>query len=674
MKAFTKICKTAVISGIVMASALLLGSCFREDAPTHYYTFTGKTIADYLSDDPENFSDFITVLKRSEIWGELDTYGEFTCFAPTNDAFKAYLKAKERKSADEGSPRIYNTVDDLSREDCDTLGWTHLIRATLFMSDQVEGSLPSVNMNNRFLTLSFDSVLSEDGSRYRLRHCINKNSHIIELDDTVQNGVMQIVDSVITVSGDYIYDMIKNDPKLSIFASALQLVGLEDSLKYWKDETYHISDDSVEEGIWGDGGGSQYHVYYWGERRVNFTVLAETDDVLAKYGITSIDSLISYSKRIYGASYPEDAGTYDEEDYHDRRHPLNRFISYHILPFAVPSSANFNCRPDIIQSRCILEFIDPEDYFETYMPHSIIRVSSVKSGDNYGVYVNRRGIGTSDVEFEDKPNVRGVKVLSATEMNDVENEGCNGYYHYIDDILTYDVNTRYDVLNRRIRIDCCTLSPDFMTSGARQIAQKNTGFKQPLNFHSYTDDYIMWVRQAVTGNWSYQGDGLDLQGNFDLYLKLPPVPFDGTWELRLSYRGFENCGVVQNYVGDSPYTLQPCGIPTDLRLAANTNPNIGWVSDDELMEEGGEEAVKALDKAMHNRGYMKGPDSHTNGSDAFRTLSTMARRIITTQYFYSGKDYYLRMKLVSDNPKAEMNFDYMEWCPKSVYDYNEDKH
>ena len=43
-------------------------------------------------------------------------------------------------------------------------------------------------------------------------------------------------------------------------------------------------------------------------------------------------------------------------------------------------------------------------------------------------------------------------------------------------------------------------------------------------------------------------------------------------------------------------------------------------------------------------------------------------------YFKSNKDYYLRMRLVLDNPNAEMNFDYMEWCPKSIFDLKEDKH
>ena len=203
--------------------------------------------------------------------------------------------------------------------------------------------------------------------------------------------------------------------------------------------------------------------------------------------------------------------------------------------------------------------------------------------------------------------------------------------------------------------------------------------QQPANFHSFNSDNAMWVRSAFVANISYQGDGLDLQGNYDIMLKLPPVPYDGNWELRLSYRGSAGCGVVQNYVGDDPNQLKPCGIPTDLRLSAEANPNIRWKKDDTFKDSDGvidEAAIDAYDKAMRNRGYMKGPDSHytSDRAELFRDYNLIARRIITTDYFYADRDYYLRMKLVSDNLKAEMNFDYMEWCPKSVYDLNEDKH
>ncbi len=656
----------------VAGMLLLLGSCFDEQHPGTYYTFTGQTVADFLEQDPQGrFSEFIKVLQKSQTWGELDTYGEFTCFAPTNDAFAAHYAQLSEKEG-----RTIVSAEDISKEDCDTIAWTHLIKTTYYMSDMVEGALPSVNLLDRFLSLSYDSAANEEG-HYRLRNCINKTTHIIELDDTVENGVVQVVDSVIKVAGEYVFDVLKENSNSSIFFAALNLVGLEDSLKRWKDETYTISYDSVYEGVIGQGGGSDYTVYYWGERKTNFTVLVEPDSVMRKNGINNLNDLIEYANQVYHESYPSDGTAYDT-DYHDRRNPLNRFISYHILPFAVPSASNFNIRRDIIDSRCILSLLDPEDYFETFMPHSIMRVSTVRNGDDAGVYINRRGIGSSHEPELGRPFEPGIRVYTASEMSGVDSEGCNGYFHYIDNMLVYSKFVREDILNRRMRIDCCTLSPDFMTSGARQASNSSgyvgKGFKQPERFHSFNEDYIMWVRVASTANWSYQGDGLDLQGNYDIMVKLPPVPFDGTWELRLSYRGYEGCGVVQNYVGDDPNNLQPCGIPTDLRLSADGNHNIGWVADDSEELGGDEEKILAHDKAMHNRGYMKGPDSHSNGTDVFRKLSTMARRIITTDYFYAGKDYYLRMKLVLDNPKAEMNFDYMEWCPKSIYDFNEDKH
>lgn len=658
---FYKIRRFAVLPVMALFTFVSLSSCLDEQAPGSYYTFTGQTVASYLDNRPDEFSDFIVILKRASLWSELSTYGNYTCFAPTNSAIAAYLEDKNVLS-----------VDSLTDADCDTLSWTHLVNMALFMTDLSEGILPSVNLNDRFLTLSFDSLDSDDES-YKLRYCINKSSHIISMDDTVQNGVVQVVDSVIYVAGDFIFDVIKADHRSTIFFQALNLIGLEDSLKEWHDESYFIHNDSVEKGVKVQGGGSDYQVYYWGEKKTNFTFFIETDEVFRANGINNLDDLIAYAKQVYDQSFPVDRGKYDN-DFTHRKNPLNRFISYHILPFGCASSAAFNCRQDIISSRCILTMIDPEDYFESYLPHSIMRISTVTSGSEAGVYINRRGIGSTEPELG-RSKVKGIRIFSTSQMTGVDSEGSNGFFHYIDNILVYDKKTREDVLNRRMRIDCCTLSPDFMTSGARQRksggGNEGIGFKQPKNFHSYTDDYVMWVRSATPANWSYEGDGVDLQGNYDLYFKLPPVPYDGTWELRLSYRGYKDCGVVQNYIGESPYEFMPCGIPTDLRLDANSNPNIGWVDDQDLETD---EAINSHDKSMRNRGYMKGPDSHTNGDLPFRSLSTMARRIVTTQYFYAEKDYYLRMKLVLDNPKAEMNFDYMEFCPKSIYDSGEDKH
>lgn len=127
--------------------------------------------------------------------------------------------------------------------------------------------------------------------------------------------------------------------------------------------------------------------------------------------------------------------------------------------------------------------------------------------------------------------------------------------------------------------------------------------------------------------------------------------------LRLGYTPGEERGVVQAYLNNVP-----CGIPIDLRVWGG-DPTIGATDDTEDEEEN-----IANDKAMHNRGYMKGPDCwHPGGGDdSMRQLSPL-RRILTTQYLDSNKEYRLRMRQVLDDPNRYWSFDYIELCPKSVY-------
>jgi len=102
----------------------------------------------------------------------------------------------------------------------------------------------------------------------------------------------------------------------------------------------------------------------------------------------------------------------------------------------------------------------------------------------------------------------------------------------------------------------------------------------------------------------------------------------------------------------------------DLRIYGY-DPKIGWLEDT-----GDEEEDMSNDKAMHSRGYMKGPDSEQcwwGYPVIFRGKNDMIRCILTTQYLDNSEPHYLRFKQVMDNTKAEFAFDYMELCPKSVY-------
>lgn len=260
-------------------------------------------------------------------------------------------------------------------------------------------------------------------------------------------------------------------------------------------------------------------------------------------------------------------------------------------------------------------------------------------------------------------------------MGGIQQDALNGMYYYIDDLLEYSYDTRYETFKTRIRYDCTTLSPDFVNSGGRN-RPGTTSCTGMLNGYTknwkFSPETLLSIRNRHQWFYSYEGDEVILQGIYDATVKLPPVPYDGTYEIRIGYPVMESRGVIQAYFGNDPNNLEPTDIPTDLRVSG-PDPKIGWKSDSEL---GDQLNIRMHDKAMRNRGYMKAPASYRpSGGDVFRDINSMLRRILTTQYLSAEGTYYLRVRQLLDNNMAEMVYDYLEIVPKDVYgsDTGEDK-
>lgn len=675
-------------------STLTLSGCWEEQHPGTYYTFTGQTIGSALAEKPD-YSDFVYVLQKSGMWNNLITYGYNTCFAPDNQAMADFVIEREafakRVAIEEGrdpSTVQYNSVKDLPKEDCDTLAWTHLLDITCFLGELDPGLLPKVNLNDRFLILTLDSIHREQfgDSVVALQRRLN-NAIVRFQDDSCENGVVHYIDRCIDFGGDYVYDLVDNDPKTKLFSEALKLCGFHDILNEWYDDSYKIGEDSVTKGIKLTQAGNPWNVHYWEKRKTNFTLLVPTDSIFRKNNIFNvIPDMFNKANEVYN---PDNLlSDTILNDYSNPQNPLFKFLSYHILPFLVDLS-RINGRKEVMKDHSLFT-TTPEDYFETYLPRSLMRITTLINSNNEMdmgmVYINNRGSeGNGTVGFNG-PKYKGVKILTAEEMGVTKYSALNGVYHYVDNILLYDETVREDILDRRLRIDCSTISPDFITSGARQFDNTPTGdddyswgFKNPKNFASYHQDYVLQVRPTKKGSsYAYEGDGVDIQGQFDMYVKLPPIPHNGTWQLRLSFRSNSHCGIIQNYLASIPAGQEvqrtdwkPLGIPVDLRVAP-TDASVGWVDDDDLEDDA---AILALDKSMKNRGWMKGSavQTVTGGSKTHRQQNTMARIIVMTEYLTSNMDHYIRIKQIMDDRNAEFLFDFMEWVPKSVYDNNEDK-
>ena len=105
----------------------------------------------------------------------------------------------------------------------------------------------------------------------------------------------------------------------------------------------------------------------------------------------------------------------------------------------------------------------------------------------------------------------------------MDQQALNGIYHYIDQVLDYNLETRDVVFNDRIRVMAATLSPEFMNCGARGNTERATGFKmvEGWDFHGKTPTMTLRKRDVWMVTYA---DCIDMVGQFDVTFKLLPVP------------------------------------------------------------------------------------------------------------------------------------------------------
>ena len=608
-------------------------SCNEEDLPDNYYTATEMTAAGFLQNDPARFSEFTRILQRANFLSTLATYGEYTLYAPTNEAVNNYLSANN-----------YGSVEDIPQNVCDTIARTHIVKGGVyFTADVSDGTLPLLNMDDRNITITCDSDVNNNNA---IIYYVNKSAKMIERDDSVTNGVVHTIDHLLVSTSMLLPDLIKQDTTSTIFASALALTGVELNMRKVEDYSYNIGRDSVEEGLpevfFGAEGEKWTKVKFVERRYFKYTAFVETDETFEKAGIYNINDLIAKAKAWYDNVFPEDAGKYDD-DYTHPKNPLNRFVSYHILPFLV-NYDQLVISGQIKDYYCDLSKADAEDYYETMAQGCILRASGPKDGK---VYLNRKRM---DVLI-----TPGVRVLSPTESGLNLQDCANGVYHYISAPLYFNP----EALNNRMRIDATTLFPDFlnMSKCRVQFNEKTmTMFKNNyLTNVKATSQSLIGVRGNEIWTSSWEGNMVAICGEFDVEIKLPPVPKTGMYELRLGYSVNPSRGIIQVYLNGIA-----CGVPVNLQQGPE-----GWKEDTEDEEEN-----RATDKSMHNRGFMKAPDSQggdiSNGGTPFRAAGHIMRRVLYTGEIRQDQENWLRFRqLLKGN--YSLSLDYIELCPKNIY-------
>lgn len=651
---------------VLIASIWLTGfaftSCSDEPDTSNYYTFTGEMVSDYLKNH-QDFSEFATIVERAGMMNQMSAYGAYTCFAPTNEAVNRYLSKKGLSS-----------VSDLSDAVCDSIARTHLISNIYTTADMNTGVIATPNMNRRYIEVSHG--LDNDSNAVVF---LNRTSHIIyELqDDSVENGIMQPVSEVLENSNRMLPDVMEENKNISLFTEAMNKTGLSAIMK----ETYRDAnyDPDAYPRYKYDSHGNKETATAPDTKEYGFTAFVPTDKVLAeKYNIHTLQDLYKKACEIYDVMYPADVNApgHSFENLSDSVNPLRRFIEYHILDRKIQGWNYLTPLNDI----CIMtKLMNPVDWYGTLLPHTMLKVEKLtmlKYADADQMnerYLNRRR--------DDEYKVRGAMISKSVE-NEYENQAINGWYFYIDDILAFDETTRDIVQNCRIRMDFSTLFPELETNGIRQNGNPKkqdpeydeTG-KYGRNYY-FPEGYLtnvvrhtgyMIYRRPHDYYDSYEGDEMNLFGNFDIEFKIPPVPYEGDWQIRLGYAAEETRGVAQIYFDGVPQ-----GIPLDMTKNLTDASLLGseWRSDYESMTD----EEKAADyKNLKNKGYYRGAMGgycfQGAGATTFQQFvcrQWTLRRVLCTIHIDPKKDHYLRIRCVSTG-KTEFDLDYLELVPKSVY-------
>lgn len=666
---FSRVCNVSATALMLLGGLFTFNSCFdSDDVGDAYYTFTGKTVASFI-EETESLKEFCHVLDTTGIINLLSTYGNFTCFAPTNEAMKAYYAdsgATDLKSFLSARPDRMDILKDMV--------YFQLIDKASYLTSQFpEGRLEERNMKARYIEVSFKNLATTGNI------LVNGDAEIVLKDQEVHNGVIHGTNRVMVPSNFFLPEMVAGEERFSIFSQALYLTGLSEKLLQFKDESYKRPASFVDQ-----NGKSINSSNIPDERLFFYTALAESDELYLNKGIVTdtsniekcMDELRAYAAKVYDPRYPQYA---DISDPTDPNNSLNRFMAYHIFDHMAYENeflydVSYLHAGEIHDAATEGYDHDVNDFIEPMAPYSLIEVRErpvrIDNGDG-AIYTAYRPA------FNVKSDGSFVPLLSMVSV-------ClNGMLYEIGDVLVFDEAVVNDVLNKRLRIDVYATMPEMMNIGKRTIQNTGRNTYYPQGFFknlTYNDEKTKVCQtDPHNGGVQHQGCMFYIYGWYDFTYNLPPIP-EGTWEFRLGIKTRAS-SILQIYVDG-----RPNGIPLDMKKKAD-HPDIGWIVESSLLLEDGvtrdEEAIAQNDKDLRNRGWMKGPASfhaYPSGSAAKPNsrydMNTM-RRIIGRYEFADGIQHTLRIKAVGMGDGSDgdpyFGFDYVEFIPTSMIE-DEDRY
>jgi uncharacterized surface protein with fasciclin (FAS1) repeats len=212
---------------------LLLGLSACKKQQFDLLTTTDVNIVDFLRKSPDQYSELVKALDRTNISPFLNAYGTYTLFAPDNAAFKIYLTSIGKNSVDEMDVEV---LKDLLR--------LHIINDTIRSTSFTDGKLYAPTMQGQFLTTG---IQAETGATI-----VNRQALGLALNQLTGNGYIHTLDHVLLPATLTVAKQIEANTKYSYFTQALKetgwydtlnVVNTTDSTRRWK--TLLLESDSI---------------------------------------------------------------------------------------------------------------------------------------------------------------------------------------------------------------------------------------------------------------------------------------------------------------------------------------------------------------------------------------------------------------------------------------------
>lgn len=679
---------------LCIAGAILTVSCTEDIDTSARYVFTERTIASYLEDHPQ-FSEYVRLLKEQQVsdiskttvYQLMTAYGYYTCFAPTNAAIQLYLDSlvikgiipeanweafpSERARDSIRNVLVFNSILDGTKQEkkiyyADFPKANEEFEINTMADRKISAAYPNKNDLDSICIDGICPVSRKNRDIEAINGCIHEIGYVINPSNETLGSTLH----------KYAFDYESN---LSVMARLVEVCGLTDTLTRVKDERY--------EKLYREGAFPKFHwellsvdVEAPEHRKYGFTLFAETDEfwerTLGKNrkDITLNDVIDWVENQDF---YPD---AVNDDNYNDENNLLNRFVTYHLLPERIPVdklALHYNEKGYNYRNKNAVPTIPVWAHYVTMGKRRLLRIwESAESG---GPYLNRfpklnNGRHEDYHEKECSEENQGIKIVTDETSGIVKL--INAIIYPIDEPLAYTEHVRNELAKVRLRYDAYEFQPETMNNDMRIMSyfmrykfssDEDKQYFENLTVNSKETEFML-LNGRDQGWPNYQADEVLAEGVYDITLTLPPVPKQGMYEIRMGVSTYSGTrGICQVYWGSRKDQLVAQGIPVNMQLGGNDKNNmLGWETDTDDDDYNAE-----TDKKMRNNGFMKGPEyivANAGGRETNRMNAGSTRRIVVREMMSPDVTYYMRFKTVQKDTKKQLFVDYLEWCPKEVYD------